>query len=461
MLANDIIEPSQSEWSSPIIMAKRNGKYRFCLDFRKVNSVTKKDAYPLPFMSSILDRLRSARYISTLDITKAFHHILLTPESRPITAFAIPGALYQFKKLPFGLTNAPASFQRLIDKIITPDMAPFVFAYLDDVIIVTEDFNSHLKWLKLVIDKLLAAGLVLNMDKSEFCRSEVKYLGYIVNREGLKVDQDKIAPILNYRAPRTVKQVKRLLGMANWYQKFIPQFSAMMSPISKLLKKNVKWVWGPEQQAAFDSLKDKLTSSPLLVRPDLTRPFIIHTDASSIGLGAMLTQVTDGEEHVIAYASRTLSDAEKNYPATELEILAVLWAVEKKFRPYVEGQEITVISDHSSLRWLQNLQNPSGKLARWAMRLLAHNIRIIHRKGSEHCVPDSLSRMYESELVSVNALKENKDEWYERKVKQVIKEPRKYYNWKLVGNQLFFRSTTRTILFLTWPDLNVFTEHPS
>ena len=359
MLKDDVIEESFSDWSSPIVMIKRNGKYRFCLDFRKVNSITKKDAYPLPFMNTILSRLRSARYISTLDLRKAFHNIPLTPESRPITAFTVPGrGLYQFKKMPFGLTGAPSCFQRLIDKIITPDMAPFAFAYLDDIIIATDTFDSHLYWLNKVIDKLLAAGLIINLDKSYFCKPEVKYLGFIVNSEGLQVDNDKIAAILDYPAPKNVTQVKRLVGMLAWYQKFLPNYSTVIGPINNLLKKNVKFEWGQAQQTAFDKVKGLLTSSPTLIRPNFRLPFYLHTDASQIGLGAMLTQIVDGTEHPIAYASRSLSKAERNYATTELECLSAIWALEK-FRPYLEGQDITLITDHSSLKWLQNIKNPS------------------------------------------------------------------------------------------------------
>ena len=210
MLKEGIIEPSSSDWSSPVVMIKRNEKYRFCLDFRKVNSVTKKDAYPLPYMSAILDKLRMAKYISTLDLSKAFHQVPLTEASKPITAFTVPGrGLFQFKYMPFGLCNSPATFQRLIDKVITADMAPYCYTYLDDIIICTETFEEHLKWLKIVFDKLAAAGLVLNPEKCDFCKPEVQYLGFLVNHEGLKLNPEKVAPIRDYPALRTIRQVRR------------------------------------------------------------------------------------------------------------------------------------------------------------------------------------------------------------------------------------------------------------
>ena len=216
MLADGIIEPSSSDWSSPIVMIKKNDKYRFCLDFRKVNSVTKKDAYPVPHLQVLLGRLRDAKLITTLDLNKAFHQIKLTESSKEITGFTIQNkGLFHFKRLPFGLCNAPSSFQRLIDKVIGPDMAPHVYAYLDDIIIISDDFQSHLYWLKRVLDKLKEAGLTINADKSHFCTTEVKYLGFLINEDGLKTDPDKIAPIKEYPAPRTLKQVRRLIGMAS------------------------------------------------------------------------------------------------------------------------------------------------------------------------------------------------------------------------------------------------------
>ena len=490
MLENGIIEPSNSDWSSPIVMVKRNGKYRFCLDFRKVNEVSKKDAYPLPYMSVILDRLRAAKYISTLDLTKAFHQVPLTPESKQITAFTVPGkGLFQFVTMPLGLSNSPATFQRLIDEVITPEMAPYCYAYLDDIIIATETFEEHLLWLKKVFHRLSEAGLILNPEKCEFCRAEVKYLGFVVNNKGLQVDPDKIAPIRDYPAPKNIRQVRRWMGMTSWYRRFIPDYATRMSPVTALLKKGKKWEWGPEQQRSFEDIKEKLMTAPVLIRPDFEKPFEIHCDASTVGLGAILTQKIEGVDHVIAYASRTLTDPERNYYTTELECLAVIWSMEK-FRQYVEGQEVTVITDHAALTWLNNLKNPTGRLARWALRLLAHNIKIVHRKGSEHNVPDALSRMYEdfyedSEVLSnlkdlnklneedlsecdynnwfyeswlnnelscitktykranncefVNAAEEINDEWYEKRISRVLKEPKKFLNWRVKENKLFHR----------------------
>jgi len=215
MLAGDIIEPSYSEWSNPIVMVKKsNGKYRLCLDFRKVNSVSKKDAYPLPNMNGILDKLRSARYISTIDLSQAYFQIPLAKDSRKITAFIVPGkGLYHFTRI--WVTGAPATFQYLLDKLIRPKMELHAFAYLDDIVIVTSTFEEPLEWLDRVLNKISAAGLTINPEKCQFCHSQVRYLGFIVQRDGLTMDPEKVKSILEYSAPRNLKQLCRFLGMSS------------------------------------------------------------------------------------------------------------------------------------------------------------------------------------------------------------------------------------------------------
>lgn len=444
MLSDGIIEPSSSDWSSPIVMVKKaSGKLRFCLDFRKVNSVTKKDAYPIPLMNSILDRLRQANYITTLDLSQAYFQIPLAADSREITAFTVPGmGLYQFRRMPFGLTNAPATFQRLLDRLIGPEMQPHVYVYLDDIIIVTPTFDEHVLWLRRVLTKIRNAGLTINPDKSEFCRPEVKYLGFLVNREGLQIDPDKVAPVVNYPAPRNVKQLRRFLGMASWYRRFIPSFATLASPLTYLLKKSTSWVWDLPQRKAFGEIRTRLSTSPTLSCPNFELPFVLQTDASSVGLGAVLTQNVDGVEHVIAYASRALIAAERNYTTTEQECLAVLWSV-RKFRCYLEGYHFTVITDHSSLRWLHNLKNPSGRLGRWALELQEYDYLIVHRKGALHHVPDALSRIPEDTCSLIVPVARSKDRWYNQKLRSVRRSPDQFPDWRVQDGRLYYHRPPR------------------
>ena len=365
MLETGVIEPSNSGWSSPVVMVRKsNGKYRFCIDFRKVNMVSKPDAYPLPNMDQILRKLQCARYISTLDLSSAYHQIPLQKESKPITAFTVPGmGLFQFTRMPFGLSNAGASFQRLIDRIIGPELEPNAFSYLDDIIIATETFEEHLEWIQRVLQRVQEAGLTINREKSVFGHSEVKYLGVLVNREGFRPDPDKIEPVMRYPEPKNLRQLRRFLGMASWYRKFLKDFATIAEPLTRLTKKDHRYEWTEEQEAAFEKIKSIIASASVLHRPLFDVQFTVQTDASDTGIGAVLTQVVDGQERVLEFASRTLSPAERNYSVTERECLAVVWAIDK-FRPYIEGYHFCIVTDHSSLRWIRTMQSPTGRLAR-------------------------------------------------------------------------------------------------
>ena len=294
-------------------------------------------------------------------------------------------------------------------------MRPYVFAYLDDVIV----------------------GLTLSPDKCHFCRSEVKYLVFKINQDGLVVDDDKVRPLLEYPRPRNLRQLWRFVGATSCYRRFIKDYSKMCEPLSRLTKKDQPYHWRDEQEEAFVAIKIALISSPVLAYPNFELPFCVQTDASESRLGVVVTQIQDGQERVIAYASRVLSEAERNYSTTEKECLAVVWAF-RKFRYYQEGYHFTVISNHSSLKWLHNLRNPTGRLARWALDLLAYDFDIIHRKRAMHHVPDALSRMFENERVEkLSVLEIIKDEWCSRRREDVINSPNKFHCWRVVDDRLY------------------------
>ena len=239
-----------------------------------------------------------------------------------------------------------------------------MFVYLDDIVIVTVGLQEHIKWLRIVLKALQKANLQVNKEKSRFCVSEVKYLGYAVNADGLHADPDKIKPITEYPASTNLRQLRRFLGIVGWYSRFIPKYADYRAHLNKLTRKGIRWHWEAEQEYAFRKLKLALTQVPVLGRPDFSRPFCLQTDASDIAITAVLTQEFEGEEHPIYYVSRTLTRTERNYTVTERECLAVLWAVEQ-LRGYSLGEQFIVITDHYSLLWLNNLKNPSGRLARW------------------------------------------------------------------------------------------------
>lgn len=444
MLELDIVEPSDSPWSSPILLVKKpDNSYRFVVDFRRVNAVCSKDAYPLPYVTSILDKLRNARFLSSIDLKMAYWQVPVAENSKNITAFTVPGrGLFHFNRMPFGLQTAPAVWQRFMDRLFGEAFEPFVFVYLDDIIVISETFEQHLEILSKVFDRLIEAGLTINRDKCKFCLPELKYLGFVVNQSGLFVDPDKVKAITEIPAPKNTRQVRRFVGMASWYRRFIPNFSTITAPITSLLKKNKKFVWNDECQNSFQKIKDCLISPPILTCPDFNLPFCVQTDASAYGLGAVLTQKdSEGHERVICYASRTLTRQERNYTTTERECLGVIYAIEK-FRCYLEGIKFTVITDHASLLWLNNLKDPIGRLARWALRLQQFEFDIIHRKGKENVVPDLLSRAVSAEIDLIEVDKTT-DPWYLKLIDDVRKNPHFYPKFRLEGNQIYWK-TTRT-----------------
>lgn len=394
MLKDGTIEESESPWSSPVVLVKKpSGKYRFAVNLKKVNDCTIKDAYPIPYMSAILDKLRPAKFISTLDLKNGYWQVPLhCKQCKELTAFTVENrGLFHFNVMPFGLHSSGATFQRLLDKVIGVDLERQAFPYLDDVILVSENFEAHLRLLKEVFKRLREAGLVLNLDKCKFCQTELKYLGHVVSSAGLKTDPDKVQAIMSYPAPRTVKQLRRFLGLCSWYRKYCPNFAEVVSPLTDLLKKKTPWTWLQHQEDAFSELKRRLMSAPILVCPDFAQPFTIQTDASDVASGSILTQVIEGEERVIAYQSQRFSDVETRYASVERETLAVLHAV-RKFRPYIEGQKFTVITDCSALQWLSKLKNPTGRLSRWSLELQQYDFDVKYRSGKLNVVPDALSR---------------------------------------------------------------------
>lgn len=434
MLKLGVIEPCKSAWSSPVVLVKKkSGEYRFCIDFRKVNAVTRRDAYPIPYVSSILDRLRDARYLSSIDIKSAYWQIRLEENSKDKTAFTVPGkGLYRFCRMPFGLHNAAATFQRFIDNVLGAELETSVFCYLDDIIIATSTLQEHISVLSKVFERLISAGLTVNRDKCDFLKSELKYLGFVVDGNGLRTDPDKVKCMVEYPTPKNVKDVRRFVGMVSWYRRFIKGFATRVSPLTRLTRKNAKFVWTEECEAAFNDVKQCLVTTPILTCPDFSREFIIQTDASQVGLGAVLTQEFPEGEKVIGYASRSLTSQEMKYSTTELECLAVLYAIER-FRPYIEGVKFKVITDHYSLLWLNKLQNPSGRLARWSLRLQGYDFDIIHRKGKMHCVPDAISRA----VSYIQIEPENLDDWYRKLLRDVVDRPQDYPKWRVKDGRLY------------------------
>ncbi|GFV95847.1 retrovirus-related Pol polyprotein from transposon 297 [Trichonephila clavipes] len=365
LLADNIIEKCESPYAAPVVLVpKSNGTVRLCIDYRKLNAITIPDKYPLPLMDVLLHDAKSTAFMSILDLKSGYHQVEVNPADQDKTALVCPFGTFRYKIMPFGLRNAPATFQRLMDQFRNGLPNVNILVYLDDIVVLSETFEQFIEDLRMVFDRLKKFKLCANRKKCKFVCSRVKYLGLWITPKGIEVDQDKTAAIQNIPSPRNLKQLQSFLQTCSWYRKFIPNFSDIVRPLSNLSKKSTAWKWSEIKQQAFQRLKQCLITPPILRQVDPKKPFIIRTDVSSYALGAVLLQgESTTDEQPVEYASRLLSSAEKNYSTTEREALAVVWAL-NKFRGYIEGAEITVASDHQPLKWLMNLTSPTGKLAR-------------------------------------------------------------------------------------------------
>ncbi|CAH2108922.1 unnamed protein product [Euphydryas editha] len=417
MLELGVIEEAESEWASPIVLVpKKNGEPRFCVDYRKLNSVTRTDKYPLPLIDDLLASIKPNCVMSTIDLKSGYWHVEVAPEDRHKTAFTSPFGTFQFRRMPFGLKNSPATFQRLMDRFRSglrsrhPGEAPsvrdqpgdgglisryqemIVVAYLDDILVISDGFEAHLHDLKQVFDRLRQFNLKANRDKCVFAREKVTYLGHVITTQGIEPDPEKVQAIMDMKPPTNLKELRTFLQTCAWFRKFIPKFSEVARPLTDLMKKNRPWNWGKLENEAHETLKRKLSSAPILRQPDFAEPFILRTDASAYTIGAVLIQGQDSKsERPIEYSSRLLTSAEKNYSTTEREALAVVWALDK-FRGYLEGARILIATDHQPLKWLLSLKTPSGRLARWALKIQAYNLNVEYTPGRVNVVADTLSR---------------------------------------------------------------------
>uniref|UniRef100_A0A146M517 RNA-directed DNA polymerase n=1 Tax=Lygus hesperus TaxID=30085 RepID=A0A146M517_LYGHE len=397
MLEAGVIRHSDSPWSAPVVLVPKKStdgtvKYRFCTDFRGLNGVTRKDAYPLPAINETLERLGRSRYFSTLDLASGYHQIPVAPEDQAKTAFTTAGGHFEYARMPFGLCNAPATFQRLMDRLLASIKEVECFVYLDDVIIFGETVEEHLERLGHVLDRLRAANLKVSLPKCRFLHEEVDYLGHVVTRDGVQPDPKKVEAVKAFPRPRNQQELKSFLGLSNYYRRFQPGYASLAKELTRLLGKGQVFQWGPEQEASFQALKDGLCSNQVLIYPDYRDPFLVSTDASDTAMGAVLSQIRDGEERPICYASKQFNAAEANYSATERELRAVVYAVQQ-FRCYLYGRTFTLITDHSALRWLMSLKDPSARLTRWALRLQEYDFKVVHKPGKRHTNVDTLSRI--------------------------------------------------------------------
>ena len=393
LLDNGLAKPSYSSWGSPcLLVAKPDSTFRFCTDYRKVNQVTKADSFPLPRIEDCVDRVGSARFVTKCDLLKGYYQIPLTPRAQEIAAFVTPSGLYSYNVMSFGLRNAPSSFQRLMNHVISGLEGCAV--YLDDVVIYSDTWECHLLRLSALFERFAKANLTVNLAKCEFARATVVYLGKVVGQGEVRPVRAKVTAIDGFPRPSTKKELMRFLGMIGYYRSFCLNFSTVVASLTNLLKGKTQFSWTPECQQAFDNAKLLLSTAPVLAAPRLDRPFKIQVDASQVGAGAVLLQVDDqGLDRPVCYFSRKFNKYQFNYSTIEKEALALVWAL-LHFDVYVGGgaHPVVVFSDHNPLTFLHSLQNPNQRLMRWALFLQPYHLQIYHIRGVDNVMADALSR---------------------------------------------------------------------
>ena len=408
MLDSGAIRESESPYSSNVVLVrKKDGSLRFCIDFRKLNSRTIRDSYNLPRIDDTIDTLIGAKYFTKLDLRSGYWQVEMEEADKAKTAFSVGNlGFYECNRMAFGLTNAPATFQRLMECCMGEMNLKECLIFLDDILVFSKNFEEHLERLEAVFSRLKQHGLKLKPNKCEFFKTKVNYLGHVVSHSRVETDPDKISALASWPEPDNVKALRSFLGFTGYYRRFIKDYAKIVKPLNDLLvghptqkpvskrkkKTSVPWEWGEAQQCAFNTLKEKLSSLPVLAYADFSKPFVLHTDASSEGLGAILYQIQDGQEKVIAYASRGLRNSEKHYPAHKLEFLCLKWSVTEKFHDYLYGNQFDVFTDNNPLTYVLSSAKLDGTGHRWLAALSSYDFKLTYRSGRSNGDADGLSR---------------------------------------------------------------------
>ena len=375
-----------------LVQTRPAASWRVCTDYRKLNSDTRKDYFPMPFIDQMLERLAGHSYYCFLDGYSGYNQIVIAPEDQEKTTFTCPFGTFAYRRMPFGLCNAPATFQRCMLAIFSDMIERFIEVFMDDFSVFGSSFDNCLNHLSLVLQRCQETNLILNWEKCQFMVKQGVVLGHVISNKGIEVDKAKIDIISNMAAPASVKGVRSFLGHAGFYRRFIKDFSKITHPLCNLLAKDVVFHFDKDCMNAFNTLKRELTSAPIIVAPDWSLPFELMCDASDFAIGAFLGQRVNKLPHVIYYASRTLNDAQLNYSTTEKELLAVVFGLEK-FRSYLVGSKVIVYSDHAALRFLLTKKDAKPRLIRWILLLQEFDLEIQDKNGSENVVADHLSRI--------------------------------------------------------------------
>ena len=395
LLSCGFIEPSTSEWTSPVVLVrKKDGSFRFAVDYRQLNAVTKPMSFPMPRLEYIWDAIgaTNATVYSVIDLAGAFWQLPVDQDSKEKTAFVVQSGQYQFNRMPFGLRNAPASFQKLIADIFRGLTYKTMVGFIDDIICFSPNVDQHMKDLQEIFHRLRQANLKAKPSKCIFATNSVKYLGHILSSKGVLPNPEKTKVIADFPVPKTRKQVRSFLGIANYYRRFIDRYSTISAPLTSLLKKDTDFLWSSECAEAFNTLKVALSSPPILAFPDLNQDFIVTTDASSTAIGYVLSQLDEnGKEHPICYGGRSLRGAEYKYGVSQLECLAAVEAV-AVFHSYLSHRPFKLVTDHQALKYLMEFKHKNSRLCRWALALQGYTFSIEYKKGAANTNADGVSR---------------------------------------------------------------------
>ena len=417
LLAAGLITQSCSPFACPVLLVlKKDGSWRFCVDYKKLNDITVKNRFPMPLIDEILDELARTTYFTKLDMRSGYHQVRMKQEDEFKTAFKTHQGHYQFWVMPFGLTNAPATFQCIMNEILAPFLRKFVMVFLDDILIYSPDFETHIHHLTLVLDKLRENQLFMKASKCSFAQTKLEYLGHIISDKGVATDPSKIEAMITWPVPTTVTALRGFLGLTGYYRKFVQHYGLIAYPLTQLLRKK-QFQWNAQAQQAFEQLKQAMASTPVLALPDFNEPFIVETDASDVGISAVLMQ----KGQPIAYLSKALAQQHKHLSIYEKEFLALIMAVEK-WRQYLQHHEFIIRTDHKSLTYLTE-QNLHSDMQRKAMnRLMGLQFKVVYRKGKENAAADALSRV--GHLLAIQAVSTMQPIWIQELLNSYATDPK-------------------------------------